>query len=112
LEDPALAAEHELDREPGEGGVRAAVADEPGEQRLGRRHAVDLSRVDGAEQHEQQQREEEDEERRLSAAPEDELFRTELVEEEAAGGLRAAGDPDCLGAPSVPSASSSAVSAR
>src|SRR5439155_18754330 len=79
LEDPVLAPDHELNREPGEGGVRAAVSDEPREQRLGRRDAVDLPRVDRAEQQVEQQREEEDEEGRLPAAPEDELLRAELV---------------------------------
>ena len=53
-----------------------------GEERLRRRHPVDLPAVDGAEQHEQEQREQEDEERRLLAPPERELLRAQLVHED------------------------------
>ena len=82
LEDPFFAPQHELDREPGERRVRTPVADQSREQCLRRRHAVDLPVVDGAEQDEEQQRKEEDEERRFLATPEDELLRTQLVEED------------------------------
>src|SRR5581483_10319868 len=82
LEDAELATHDELDREAGERGVRAAVAEQPCEQRPRRGHAVDVAAVDRAEQQEEQQRKEEDEERRLRAAPEDELLVAQLVEEQ------------------------------
>src|SRR5581483_10350110 len=69
LEDSRLAADDELDREPCERRVRAAVAEQAGEQRLRRGNAVDLPGVDGAEQQEEEKREDEDEDRRLAAAP-------------------------------------------
>src|SRR4029079_12776054 len=74
LEDPALSPQHELDREPRERGVRAPVADEPGEDGPHDRHSLVLPRVDRAEQQEQQQREEEDEEGRLAAPTESETL--------------------------------------
>src|SRR5579859_1498715 len=112
LEDPVLPPDDELDRKSRERGVRAAVADQSGEERLRRRHAVDLPGVDRGEQDVQQQREEEDEERRLAAPPEDELLGAELVHEEPPG--RAAPRyADRLGAHgSTSAASASAVSAR
>ena len=82
FEDAVLAPQHELDREPGERGVRTAVAGQAREERPRRGLAVDRPAVDGAEQHEEQERKEEDEERSFLAPPEDELLRAELVEED------------------------------
>ena len=46
LQDAALAADHLGDRETRERGVRTAVADQPGEEHVGRLAAVDLVAVD------------------------------------------------------------------
>src|SRR5262249_6818624 len=110
FEDPVLAPQHELDREPGEGSVRTAVADEPREQRLRRRYAVDPPGVHGAEKDVEQKRKQEDEERRLPAPPEDELLRSKL----GADPRRRRSPPGgavCFRAHASPSASSASSSA-
>jgi hypothetical protein len=109
LEDPVLAADHELDGETREGRVRAPVADEPREDGPLDGHVLVVPVVDGAEQDEEQQREEEDEEGRLPAAPEHELLGPQLVHEQPARRAASLGHADRLCAHS---ATSSAVSAR
>jgi hypothetical protein len=82
FQDAALAAQHERDRQTAEGRVRTAVADDPDEQPVGRRDAVDRPVVDRAEQQEQHRREDEDEHGRLAVPPEDQLLQPQLVRED------------------------------
>src|SRR5205823_10324363 len=82
LQDPVLAAVDERDRRPREGRVRGAVPKHPDEQHARGLVAVDLARVDRAEEHEEEQREAEDEEGGLAAPPEDELLEAELMQEQ------------------------------
>ena len=83
LEQAALATNDKHDREPGEGGVRRAVAEQPGEKDVHRRAALDRVVVDRAQQGVQEEREDEDEDGRLPASPEDPLLEAQLVGERA-----------------------------
>src|SRR6266446_2054634 len=82
FEDADLASRDERDRESGEGRVRSAVADHPGEQRPRGGATVDATVVDRGQKGEEEDGEEEDEHRRLAAAPEEALLPPQLMAEE------------------------------